>query len=253
MSDDAPGRPLSAAANTGQDWRHTPGRVQMAADALVFLVDVDNTLLDNDQYQNELKAYIEKKAGTEAKDRYWTIQEGLFHTLGYRDYLGAFQQYRLERPDELDAIWLSEFVVDFAYDKLVYPGALDVLARMRAMHPTVALTDGDAVFQPRKLLRSGLAEALQRRVVICVHKDKELARVEAAFPARHYVLVDDKIRILTACKQVWGDRLTTVFVKQGQFARDLKAIAECPTPDMTVDHIGDLLDGDILARLGAAG
>ena len=219
------------------------------AERLVFLVDVDNTLLDNDQYQDELKAYIAQQAGPAASERYWAIQDHLFHTLGYRDYLGAFQQYRLERPDELDAIWLSGFVVDFAYDKLVYPGALEVLSRMRSIATTVALTDGDAVFQPRKLLTSGLAEALQRRVVICVHKDKELARVEAAFPAEHYVLVDDKIRILTACKQVWGDRLTTVFVKQGQFARDTAAIAECPTPDFTVERIGDLLGGDLLAQL----
>ena len=224
----------------------------MDASPLVFLVDVDNTLLDNDGFQDELKAHIAQLSGTAARDRYWAIQEGLFHTLGYRDYLGAFQQYRLERPTDKAAIWLSLFVLDYPYDKQLYPGALQVVAALRGMGRTVALTDGDAVFQPRKLERSGLAGALDQQVMICVHKDQEVAAIEQRYPAEHYVVVDDKIRLLTAFKQAWGARVTTVFPRQGQFARDAAVLAANPAADITVDRIADLLDGGMLARLGQA-
>lgn len=222
----------------------------MEAERLVFLVDVDNTLLDNDGFQDELKAHIEQISGPAARDRYWTIQDHLFHTSGYRDYLGAFQQYRLERPDDADAIWLSLFVVNYPFAKQLYPGALDLVAALRSMGRTVALTDGDAVFQPRKLEKSGLADALDRHVMICVHKDKEVAAIERRYPAAHYVVIDDKIRLLTAFKQAWGDRVTTVFPRQGQFGRDAAAIADNPTPDLAVDRISELLAPDLLARLG---
>ena len=224
----------------------------MDASPLVFLVDVDNTLLDNDGFQDDLKAHIAQLSGTAARDRYWAIQEGLFHTLGYRDYLGAFQQYRLERPTDEAAIWLSLFVLNYPYDKQLYPGALQVVAALRGMGRTVALTDGDAVFQPRKLERSGLAGALDQQVMICVHKDQEVAAIEQRYPAKHYVVVDDKIRLLTAFKQAWGARVTTVFPRQGQFARDAAVLAANPAADITVDRIADLLDGGMLARLGQA-
>ena len=221
----------------------------MVAAPVVFLVDVDNTLLDNDGFQDDLKAHIEQTSGAAAKDRYWAIQEHLFHTLGYRDYLGAFQQYRLERMGDAAAIWLSLFVVNYPYAKQLYPRALDVVAALKALGPTVALTDGDAVFQPRKLERSGLAEAFGDRVMICVHKDQEIAAVEQRYPADHYVVVDDKIRLLTAFKQAWGDRVTTVFPRQGQFAFDAAVLAANPPADITVERVGDLLDGAMLARL----
>ncbi len=221
----------------------------MTAAPLVFLVDVDNTLLDNDRFQNDLKAHIADQAGPACRDRYWAIQEGLFHSLGYRDYLGAFQQYRLENPDDENAIWLANFVMDYPFADLLYPGALELVAALQAIGPTIALTDGDATFQPRKLTRSGLADALRRQVMICVHKDKELARVAQRFPAERYVLVDDKVRILTAFKQAWGDRVTTVFPRQGQFAFDAAVIAANPPADLTVDAIGDLRDPALLARL----
>ena len=216
---------------------------------LLFLVDVDNTLLDNDGFQDELKAYIAQQAGDAARDRYWAIQEHLFHTLGYRDYLGAFQQYRLERPQDQAAVWLSLFVVNYPYAKQLYPGALDVVAALRRLGPTVALTDGDAVFQPRKLERSGLAEALGHEVMICVHKDAEVAEIERRYPAQRYVVVDDKIRLLTAFKQAWGDRVTTVFPRQGQFAFDTRTLAANPPADITVEAIADLLEPGLLARL----
>ncbi len=220
---------------------------------LLFLVDVDNTLLDNDRFQNELKAHIEQISGPAARDRYWAIQEHLFHTLGYRDYLGAFQQYRLERPQDADALRLSLFVIDFPYGKLLYPDALDVVATLRRLGRTVGLTDGDAVFQPRKLQLSGLDEALGGEVMICVHKDKEVAEIERRYPAHHYVVVDDKIRLLTAFKQIWGDRVTTVFPHQGQFGTDAAVIAENPPADITIDRIAELLDAPLLARLRTCG
>ena len=213
----------------------------MHTDTLVFLVDVDNTLLDNDRFQDELKAHVEQVSGAAARDRYWAIQEHLFHTLGYRDYLGAFQTYRLERPEDEAAIWLAGFVTDFAYAKLLYPGALSVLARLRSLGRTVLLTDGDAVFQPRKLVRSGLAEAVDRDVMICVHKDQELDAIARRYPAERYVLVDDKIKILTAFKTAWGERVTTVFPRQGQFARDAAVLAANPPADVSVERIEDLL------------
>ena len=222
----------------------------MDAAPLLFLVDVDNTLLDNDRFQNELKAHIEQISGPAARDRYWAIQENLFHTLGYRDYLGAFQTYRLERPQDLDALRLSLFVIDFPYAKLLYPGALDLVAALRRLGPTVALTDGDAVFQPRKLQSSGLDAALDQQVMICVHKDKEAAEIERRYPAHHYVVIDDKIRLLTAFKQIWGERVTTVFPRQGQFGLDAAVIAENPPADVTIDRIAELLEGATLAKLG---
>ncbi len=223
----------------------------MEAEPLLFLVDVDNTLLDNDRFQNELKAHIEQTSGPAARDQYWAIQEHLFKTLGYRDYLGAFQQYRLERPQDVDALRLSLFVIDFPYNKLLYPGALDVLAALHRLGPTVALTDGDAVFQPRKMQLSGLDEALGGHVMICVHKDKEVAEIERRYPAHRYVVVDDKIRLLTAFKKIWGDRVTTVFPRQGQFGLDQAVIAENPPADVTIDRIAELLDETILAKLHA--
>ena len=216
---------------------------------LVFLVDVDNTLLDNDQFQTDLKAHIEREAGTACKDRYWAIQEHLFQTLGYRDYLGAFQQYRLENPDDQRATWLALFVMDYPFDQLLYPGALDVVSRLQEIGRTVALTDGDATFQPRKLQRSGLIQALGGELMICVHKEKEVARIEARYPAERYVVVDDKLRILTAFKRIWGDRVMTVFPRQGQFAFDPEVIANNPPADLTVEHIGDLRDPTILSQL----
>jgi len=215
----------------------------------VFLVDVDNTLLDNDRFQNDLKSHIEQVSGAACRDRYWAIQENLFHTLGYRDYLGAFQTYRLERPEDPATIWLASYVIDYPYDKLLYPGALEVVACMRALGRVVALTDGDAVFQPRKLERSGLAVALDRQVMICVHKEVELAEIERRYPAQRYIVVDDKIRLLTAFREAWGGRVTTVFPRQGQFGLDAAVIAANPPADFTVEKISDLLDEGVLEKI----
>jgi FMN phosphatase YigB (HAD superfamily) len=146
---------------------------------------------------------------------------------------------------------MSSFLVDYPFANRLYPGSLDVLERLRAWGPTVLLTDGDVVFQPRKVERSGLSEAVNSHVLIYIHKELALDDVEARYPALHYVLVDDKPRILAAVKQAWGTRVTTVLPRQGQYAHDANALASFPTPDMTVDRIGDLLDCD-LGRLLAA-
>ena len=218
------------------------------AEAVVFLVDVDNTLLNNDLFQVELKNFLVRSAGPACRDRYWAIQEELFHTLGYRDYLGAFQRYRLEHPEHEGAVWLASFVLDYPYEKLLFPGALDLLARLRTVGRVVLLTDGDAVFQPIKLRRSGLLEAVDGQALIAVHKEAELAQVERRYPAQRYVLIDDKLRLLTAIKAKWGARVTTVFPRQGQFAFDEKVLAANPPADLTVPQLGDLLDEALLSR-----
>ena len=214
----------------------------MTAAPLVFLVDVDNTLLDNDRIQDDLKRHLEREFGAACRDRYWTILEALFVELGYRDYLGALQRYRTEHPQDMHLMALSSYLVDYPFANRLYPGALDVLERFRAWGPTVILTDGDVVFQPRKVERSGISEAVNGHVLIYIHKEKALDDIEQRYPAQHYVLVDDKPRILTAVKDAWGERVSTIFPRQGQYARDAKAYRPA---DLTVERIGDLLAHDL--------
>src|SRR6201984_1660705 len=173
----------------------------------VFLVDVDNTLLDNDRIQADLKRHLEREFGPACRDRYWTILEQLFDELGYRDYLGALQRYRVEHPRDIHLLSMSSYLVDYPFANRLYPQALDVLERFRSWAPTVILSDGDVVFQPRKVERAGIAEAGGGHVRIYIHKEEELEDVEQRYPARHYVLVDDKPRILAAVKRVWGERV----------------------------------------------
>jgi FMN phosphatase YigB (HAD superfamily) len=219
---------------------------------VVFLVDVDNTLLDNDHIQADIKAYLERQYGTASRDRYWTILDDLFVELGYRDYLGALQRYRVEHPRDMHLLSMSSFLVDYPFANRLYPGSLDVLERLRQWGPTVLLTDGDVVFQPRKVERSGLAEAVSSRVLIYIHKELALDDIESRYPAQHYVLVDDKPRVLAAVKDAWGTRVTTVFPRQGQYAHDAKAVASFAPPDVTVERIGELLDCDLSRLLTAA-
>src|ERR1044072_6498375 len=216
---------------------------------IVFLVDVDNTLLDNDRIQDDLKHHLEREFGAVCGDRYWAILEELFTDLGYRVYLGALQRVRMEHPREPHLLAMSSFLVDYPFANRLYPGSLDVLERFRSWGPTVILSDGDVVFQPRKVERSGIYETVEGHVLIYIHKEEALDDVERRYPAEHYVLVDDKPRILDAVKKIWGDRVTTVFPRQGQYAHDLKAIAGCLPPDLTVGRIGDLLDYDLTALL----
>ena len=221
----------------------------MTSSPIVFLVDVDNTLLDNDRIQDDLKRHLEREFGPACRDRYWAILEQLFTDLGYRDYLGALQRYRVEHPQDIHLLSMSSFLVDYPFANRLYPGSLDVLERFRAWGPTVILSDGDVVFQPRKVERSGIFEAVEGNVLIYIHKEEALDDVERRYPADRYVLVDDKLRILDAVKRIWGDRVTTIFPRQGQYAHDSKAIAGYRPADVTVERIGDLLDYDLAALL----
>jgi FMN phosphatase YigB (HAD superfamily) len=209
---------------------------------IVFLVDVDNTLLDNDGIQQDLKDHLERAFGRASRERYWTILEDLFAELGYRDYLGALQRYRAECPREIELLSMSSFLLDYPFGDRLYPGALEVLKRLRGLGPTVILSDGDVVFQPRKVARAGLSAAVDGHVLIYIHKEEALDDVERRYPADHYVLVDDKLRILAAVKQFWGERVTTVFPRQGIFAHDPDVISAYPPADVTIERIADLLD-----------
>jgi FMN phosphatase YigB (HAD superfamily) len=216
-------------------------------DEVVFLFDVDNTLLDNDRVQDDLMNHLEREFGAESRDRYWAIFEELRAELGYADYLGALQRYRLEDMCDPRLLMMSPFLVDYPFANRLYPGSLDVLEHVRTWGLTVILSDGDVVFQPRKVQRSGLWEAVEGRVLIYIHKEQMVDDVEHRYPARHYVMVDDKLRILTAMKKIWGSRLTTVFPRQGHYALDRKKIATYPPADITIERIGDLVNYDLRA------
>lgn len=218
---------------------------------LVFLVDVDNTLVDNDGIQQDLKDHLERTYGVAARDRYWRILEDLMVELGYRDYIGALQKFRVEHPREMELLAMSSYLMDYPFAERLYPNALEVLKRLRSLAPTAILTDGDVVFQPRKVEHAGLAKVADGNVLIYIHKEEALEDVERRFPAEHYVLIDDKLRILDAVKQLWGARVTTVLPRQGQYAHDAKVISALPPADVTIERIGDLLQYD-LARLRTA-
>jgi FMN phosphatase YigB (HAD superfamily) len=208
----------------------------------VFLFDVDNTLLDNDRVEKDLRLHLESEFGADNRDRYFAIFEDLRSELGYADYLGALQKYRLEDLCDPKVLRMSSFLVDYPFAERLYPGSLEVLEHFRAWGPTVILSDGDAVFQPRKVERSGLWEAVEGRVLIYIHKEERLADVEKRYPAKHYVMVDDKLRILAAMAGIWRDRLTTVFPRQGHYAHDPKNLAAYPQAQISVASIGDMMN-----------
>jgi FMN phosphatase YigB (HAD superfamily) len=207
---------------------------------VVFLVDVDNTLLDNDRIIADLQKTIAREVGVAKAARYWSIFEQCRSELGYADYLGSLQRFRLEDPHDPKLVAISSMLLNYPFRDRVYPGALDAIRHLAQWGTTVILTDGDVVFQPLKIERAGLAELFGGRVLIYVHKEQELADVERRFPADEYVLVDDKIRILTQVKAAWQDRVTTVFPRQGHYAADAD-VSTYPKPDFTIDHIADLL------------
>ncbi len=209
---------------------------------LVFLFDVDNTLLDNDRLQNDLFQHIGNEFGVKARARYLAIFEELRSELGYADYLGALERYRLERMHDPRLLKVANWLVDYKFSARLYPGALDVIKRVRRWGQVAILSDGDAVFQPRKVERSGLWKAFGGHVLIFIHKENELAAVERLYPAWHYVMVDDKLRLLEAIKDIWRERVTTVFPKQGHYAHDQKAIAKYPAADISIRRIADLLE-----------
>jgi len=214
---------------------------QPSVDDLVFLLDVDNTLLDNDRITADLRHYLEREIGDGAARVYFDIFEELREELGYADYLGALQRYRITNPRDPNVLNLSHYMVDYPFANRLYPESLDVIDQLKTFGRVVILSDGDVVFQPRKVDRSGLWSAVEGHVLIYVHKEQQLDDVAARYPAGHYVLVDDKLRILDAIKRQWGNRVTTVFPRQGHYAHDPKILATYPPADITVERIGELL------------
>ena len=220
------------------------GENVIAQDDVVFLLDCDNTLFDNDAFQDDLRDHFTSEFGLQRSDRYFAILEQMVAELGYVDYLGALQRYRLRDINDPRVMLMSAFFLEYPFASRLYPGALDVIRRLRNWGLTVVLSDGDAVFQPRKIQLSGLWEAVEGRVLIYVHKEQMLDAVAARYPARHYVIVEDKRRILSATKTEWDGRLTTIFVRQGHYALDHDSSIAGPRPDLTVERIGQLLDYD---------
>jgi hypothetical protein len=211
---------------------------------LVFLFDVDNTLLNNDHVTADLKNHLQQQVGSERQQRYWDIFEQIRTELGYADYLGALQRYRIEYPRDPGLLTVSHFFINYPFATRLYPDSLDAIEHVKQWGKAAVLSDGDVVFQPLKVERSGIYEAVNGNVLIYIHKEQELEDVERRFPADHYILIDDKIRILTDVKKIWGDRVTTVFPKQGHYALDPKIVNAYPPADITIARIGELLDYD---------
>ena len=210
----------------------------------VFLFDVDNTLLDNDRVTQDLRRFLDREVGAERSGHYWQIFETLRSELGYADYLGALQRYRTANPYDSHLLAVSTYLINYPFANRLFPNSLDVIERCSQIGRVVILTDGDVVFQPRKIERSGLFDAVSGNILIYVHKEQELPDVERRYPAEKYVLVDDKIRILSAIKEIWGNRVTTVFARQGHYALDTEAVVKYPPADITVERIGDILTID---------
>jgi FMN phosphatase YigB (HAD superfamily) len=227
--------------------------VQSSRVGPLFLFDVDNTLLDNDRVAADLKRHLKESVGEICEQRYWAIFENLRAELGYADYLGALQRYRVEQPRESRLLEVSYFMINYPFANRLFPESLDAVEYAKQIGRAAILSDGDVVFQPRKVDRSGLYDAFEGHVLIYVHKEEELEDVEAKYPADHYVMVDDKVRLLSAIKQHWGKRVTTVFPRQGHYAHDDKLVAQYPKPDITIERIGELKDYSLEQIVAAAG
>ena len=223
----------------------TPGasaRTAAAPHRVVFLLDVDNTLIDNDRVAADLQRFLVREVGHERQQYYWAIFEQLRAELGYADYLGALQRYRLVYPRDTHLLAVSSFLVDYPFANRLYPESLDVIDLLKTWGRVVIMSDGDVVFQPRKIDRSGLWSAVEGNVLIYVHKEQQLDDVQARFPARHYAVVDDKLRILDAIKRDWGSRVTTVFLRQGHYATDVESVKAYSPADITLERIDELVD-----------
>src|SRR5580765_3499623 len=209
--------------------------------SVIFLFDVDNTLLDNDRVGADLQSHLASEISADGAQEYWRIFEELRTELGYADYLGALQRYRVKHPHAQQLLCMSDFLINYPFDERLFPDALKVIEHVHQWGPAVIFSDGDVVFQPLKITRSGLFNAVSGRVLIYVHKEQELDEVEQRYPSEHYVLVDDKLRILAAAKKFWASRVTTIFVRQGHYAADPKILASNPRADISIGGIGDLL------------
>ena len=224
----------------------------MVPKRVVFLLDVDNTLLDNDRVITDLMRHLEREIGGECQRRYWAIFEELRTELGYADYLGTLQRYRIEHPRDANLLAVSSFLINYPFANRLFPSSLDVVDHLKAWGPAVILTDGDVVFQPHKVERSGLLDIVDRNVLIYIHKELEIEDIESRYPADHYVLVDDKLRILASIKAAWRKKVTTVFPQQGHYATDPAVLKKYPSADITIRRIGEMLDYDLPTLLAAA-
>jgi FMN phosphatase YigB (HAD superfamily) len=215
------------------------------ADETIFLLDVDNTLLDNDRFAADLGDRLEQAFGASERARYWTIFGRLREELGLADYLGSLQAFRAGLDDHPELLALSEFLLEYPFAARLFPGALEAVARLSEFGRPVILSDGDIVFQPRKIQRSGIWDAVEGRVMIYLHKERVLDHMLARYPANHYVMVDDKPNLLAAMKSILESRLTTVFVRQGHYASAPESASVKPPPDMMIERIGDLIHHDL--------
>ena len=216
-----------------------------------YLVDVDDTLFDNDRFAEDLSRRLEAIVGSRARDRYWEVFEARRRARGFADYLGTLEECREQDPRDQRLVALTFFLLEYPFERLLYPGALEVLARLGQAGPTAIVSDGDGVFQPWKIARSGIAGAVGGRVLVFLHKERELDEIERRVPAQRYVVIDDKEWLLAAFKRAWGERVTTVFPRQGHYARDTSRF-EAPFPDVTVDRIGDLRLAELERPAGGA-
>lgn len=207
---------------------------------IVFLLDVDNTLLDNDRFATHLTAQLDQDVGPMERERYWSIYNKLRDLLGYADYLGALQQFRVDHEYQRALLSLSSFLLEYPFEERLYPGALEAVSHLATLGTPVILSDGDIVFQPRKIHRAGLWQAVEGRVLVYVHKERMTEAIQREFPAAHYVMVDDKPKLLSAMKRIFGARITTIFVQQGHYAQDASALDLDPAPDKTIAHIAEL-------------
>jgi len=222
---------------------------------VVFLLDVDNTLLDNDRFGADLGARLEQAFGADQRDRYWAVFAALREELSYADYLAALEKFRVGLDDDPDLLQMSSFMLEYPFADRLYPHALEAIAHLSTLGLPVVLSDGDVVFQPRKIQRSGIWNAVEGRVLIYVHKERALDAMQRRYPARHYVMVDDKPLLLAAMKRTLGEKLTTVFVHQGHYAAQYAAQANTvidPPFDLEIERIGDLLDRDRADFLAAS-
>ena len=224
----------------------------MALARIVCLFDVDNTLLDHDRVTADLKRHLQSTVGSERAQRYWQLFEQIRSELGYADYLGALQRYRIEHPRDEHLLEVSYYLIRYPFANRLLPGSIDAVQHAQQWGPAVILTDGDVVFQPHKIYRSGLLEAFNGKVLIYVHKEMEIDDIEQRYPAEHYVVIDDKLRILRAMKTHWGAKVTTVFVRQGHYANDPKALTEFGPADVNLERISDFCGRGLGEFLGAA-
>lgn len=222
---------------------------------IVCLFDVDNTLLDNDRVTADLRRHLEHEVGPERQQHYWMIFEELRAEFGYADYLGALQRYRVEHQHDPHLLTVSSFLINYPFANRLFPNSLDVVEHCKQWGPVALFTDGDVVFQPRKIERSGLLEVVEKNILIYIHKELELEDVAQRYPAEHYVVVDDKPRIVAAIKKVWGKRVTTVCPRQGHYTHDPETVAMYPPPDVSIERIGNLLEYDLptLIKAGYGG